>query len=26
MKKHRALVVMHESLVPREKLEGHSDK
>ncbi|MBV8740281.1 MAG: hypothetical protein JOZ12_00785 [Sinobacteraceae bacterium] len=26
MKKQRALVVMHESLVPPEKLEGHSDK
>jgi D-alanine-D-alanine ligase len=26
MKKQRALVVMHESLVPPENLEGHSDK
>lgn len=26
MKKQRTLVVMHESLVPPEKLEGHTDK
>ena len=26
MKKMRTLVVMHESLVPPENLEGHTDK